>query len=261
MKNSKETSLRHARVPNLVFSDKRLSSSEKLILAVLNLFYANTDGECFPSLNSISEKSSLARSTVAATLKRLSEIGVIERKQRKKENGRTNDTTLYKLADGYFFGSVAVVEKHGDRRKTVRSSYKDCSTVEPRVVCQSHSNLTNRTNPSTDIESDAPMSESFGLPPDFLEAVKDIFKDFLKIYPKPDCSRDVFSLFCSFFTEDEELNDQRVSNLFGKALHYAEQCKGRESRYVKDLRNWLRETDPDFGIEESVVEWKDVQDD
>ena len=262
MRFSKTTSCaRHARVPERVFSDKRFSSNEKLVLAVLNL-YSNSRGECYPSLKRIAEKTSLGRRTVISTLKGLSEKAAIERIRRKKEGKRENDTTLYRLAEGLYYSSCAV-EKDEEPGERVRQAHESSATVAPRVVRQPHPNLTNGTAQSTLSDDDDSISESSGisaLPPEFLEAAREIFQDLLKLYPKPDTSREAFALFCGIFTEDEELNDRRVSNILGQALNYAEQCEGREFRYVKSLRNWLREVDPDIALERSVLEWRSVED-
>lgn len=71
-----------------------LTSSERLVLAVLCLFTNKQGGDCWPSVATIASHAHLAESTVHAALKGLKNHGVIRIRKRKKADG-SPDSNLF----------------------------------------------------------------------------------------------------------------------------------------------------------------------
>jgi DNA-binding MarR family transcriptional regulator len=62
----------------LVFDDRRLRASDKVVYMVLARHADNKTQECFPSLEQIAEEAGLSKKTVIRSLKRLNKYGYIE---------------------------------------------------------------------------------------------------------------------------------------------------------------------------------------
>ncbi|MEL6115132.1 helix-turn-helix domain-containing protein [Photobacterium sp. SP02] len=87
------------KVMTMVWDSPAFSGNTKLIMLCL-ADYANDEGLCWPSIDSVARKCSLSRSTVKAQLKKLGEQGVLSAQRRKKtteEGTKTNDTNLYQI--------------------------------------------------------------------------------------------------------------------------------------------------------------------
>lgn len=57
--------------------------------------YANEQGSCWPSIDSLSKRTGISRRTIIRSLKKLCEVGLISRLQRYASGGRTSD--LYQI--------------------------------------------------------------------------------------------------------------------------------------------------------------------
>ena len=75
---------------NAALQVKTGSPSRKLILLVLANM-ANQDGECWPSVQYISDRTELSRSTVLRHLKTLEEQKIVQVQRRKSKTGQTSN--------------------------------------------------------------------------------------------------------------------------------------------------------------------------
>src|SRR5262249_15748262 len=76
-----------------------LDSTAKSVLVVL-ASHANTAFQCWPSLATIARETGLRPCTVARALKRLVDLGLVQRKRRRIKNGKLHRTTLYTVLIG-----------------------------------------------------------------------------------------------------------------------------------------------------------------
>ena len=75
--------------------DAEIGGTELLVLLSLADF-ANDEGECFPSLDTIAKKAKIGKSTLKYILKAFEDLGAIERERRYRENG-SQTSTRYKI--------------------------------------------------------------------------------------------------------------------------------------------------------------------
>ena len=78
-----------------VLDDERLTPIEKVVFCLLCRYTNWRDRECYPSIKTIAQKAKCSEYSVQKALKRLEELGLIERKER-FVNGRQT-TSLYKI--------------------------------------------------------------------------------------------------------------------------------------------------------------------
>lgn len=93
-----DANLRHGfiQIPKVVLIDKRLSSNDKMLYALL-LMYAWQDGECFPGQFRLSEDMQCDKKTLAKCLSHLKDLKYI--KVERRGLGKTNIYHIRKLSD------------------------------------------------------------------------------------------------------------------------------------------------------------------
>ena len=74
------------KIMSKVFKDQTLDSNKKLIMLALS-DNANDEGYCYPSINTIVEKTSLSKPTVIKHIKDLESKGLLISKRRNRKNG------------------------------------------------------------------------------------------------------------------------------------------------------------------------------
>lgn len=96
---------RWGRLPFEVIGDPRVKANEIAVLLVL-ASYADADGYCWPSQDTIARIIGKSRSTVIAIINRLVEIGLVERRRRIRRDGGLA-SCLYRLCFVSTDGAVA----------------------------------------------------------------------------------------------------------------------------------------------------------
>ena len=81
------------KIMDMVFKDETLESNKKLVMLAI-ADNANDQGYCYPSINTISQKTSLSRKTVIKHLKELEARKLLLSKKRSRKNGGRY-TTIY----------------------------------------------------------------------------------------------------------------------------------------------------------------------
>lgn len=247
---------RFAKVPEEIFLDDRLDVYSKMIMSTLYL-HADSSGKAFPSINTITRLSGMAKGTVTRRLSQLEKLGYLTRHKRKDKAG-DYDRTLYILGRG-----LSTRETTLSTRETgvVYPVDKGCLPERQGVVYQVGTNIPiEQTNKHTK-EHKNPSSQSPVLEPKprrnvHGETVKAAFEEFWAVYPKRQGKKAAFEVFSGLFPAAlgaDRLN-QRLQNIGGQAVLYADSVQGTEARYVKNAVNWLKECDPDEAatIEEEV---------
>ena len=97
-----------------------------LLLALSD--YANDEGELFPSLQTITKKSKIKKTTLTYIIRAFEEIGVINRTQRQRENG-SDTSNVYKLLRFDFTLEEYVISYQKIRNYKAKSSH-----CEPPIV-------------------------------------------------------------------------------------------------------------------------------
>ena len=247
---------RFAKVPEEIFLDERLDVYSKMVMSTL-LLHADSSGRAFPSINTITRLSGMAKGTVAKRLSQLEKLGYLKRKKRKDKAGDF-DRTLYILGRGL---STRETTLSPEDTGVVYPVDKGCLPETPGVVYQVGTNIPiEQTNKHTK-EQEKPSSQSPVLEPKpkpnraAIRAgeIRAAFEEFWQAYPKRQGKRAALAEFEKIFPADlpaEKLN-QRLSNLYGQLMQYSDSVQGTEAKYVKFPANWLKSIDPD---ETAVIE-------
>lgn len=80
-----------------VIEDERLKASDKSVYATLCMYADNATSECFPKRETILRKAGVSDKTLRNSIKRLTELGYIDVKQRYNSHGKSSN--LYVLLD------------------------------------------------------------------------------------------------------------------------------------------------------------------
>lgn len=83
-------------IPNDVFNDGELSSTQTLVLLVLHMMTMQASGPCCPTVEEISNAARLSRRGTLRALSALEELGYIKRTPRKDEYGGS-DSNMYTI--------------------------------------------------------------------------------------------------------------------------------------------------------------------
>lgn len=78
-----------------IYQDDELTSRAKVVLIYLR-DHANKEGTCWPGINTIAAGVSLSRSTVKRALDDLVRAGLVEKSNRRRENGSLS-SNLYQI--------------------------------------------------------------------------------------------------------------------------------------------------------------------
>lgn len=244
---------RFAKVPEEIFLDDQLDVYSKMVMVTLFL-HADSSGKAFPSINTITRLSGMAKGTVARRLSQLEKLGYLKRRKRKDKAG-DYDRTLYILGRGLSTRETTLSTKDTG---VVYPVDKGCLPETPGVVYQVGTNIPiEQTNKHTK-EQEKPSSQSTVLDSKPIgeiraEEVQSAFSEFWNLYPKKQGKRAAIAEFEKIFPADlpaEKLN-QRLSNLYGQLMQYVDSVQGTEAKYVKFPVNWLKSIDPD---EEAIIE-------
>lgn len=263
--------MRHARVPETVFMDKRLSTPERMLIVALDLC-ADGAGKAFPSIGRLTEYTAMARRTVIYNLHSLEEKGIVTKIKRPLPK-----TTVYVLASGYFYGNGE--EKDSDRMSlskkrdsardalsSVSDSARDALYSAPDALSDSapdaprtiHKELSKElgAEPSQNLFQNPPAKEGDS----FEEQLRAAFQDIAAVYPRPNNLKKAFEVFKSFFSrEDPEQNERRFQNIGEQAVLYAEEKA--DGKCIHNFNNWLRDVaDPDFKPVSNVTTYRRVED-
>lgn len=247
---------RFAKVPEEIFLDDQLDVYSKMIMSTLYL-HADSSGRAFPSINTITRLSGMAKGTVAKRLSQLEKLGYLTRHKRKDKAG-DYDRTLYILGRGL---STRETTLSTEDTGVVYPVDKGCLPERQGVVYQVGTNIPiEQTNKHTK-EQKTPSPLKVGLEPKpkpnraaiRAEEVRAVFEEFWALYPKHQGKKAALAEFEKIFPADmetEKLN-QRLSNLYGQLVQYVDSVQDTEAKYVKFPANWLKSIDPD---EEAVIE-------
>ncbi len=88
-------------VPRVVLMDKRLSSNDKILYALL-LMYAWQDGECFPGQERLGDDMDCNRKTLMSCMKHLVSVKLV--KVNRRGLGKSNVYHIRRLSDAYTTG-------------------------------------------------------------------------------------------------------------------------------------------------------------
>ena len=234
-----------AMVPESLLQNDGLTASEKIVVTALLLHRNQKSGACYPGLARISKLSSLSRMTVFRVLDSLEKKGIIERKRRFTDCG-DYDTNAYSMGGWY----------HSD----TTPYHDDTTVVSPcDYGWYHHDTLTenlNREKEQKNPPSQSPVLDSKPIGEIRAEEVRAAFEEFWQLYPKRQGKKAAFEVFSGLFPAalGAELLNQRLQNIGGQAVLYADSVQGTEPKYIKNPVNWLRSIDPDEAaiIEEEV---------
>ncbi len=246
---------RFAKVPEEIFLDDRLDVYSKMVMSTL-LLHADSSGRAFPSINTITRLSGMAKGTVAKRLSQLEKLGYLTRRKRKDKAGDF-DRTLYILGRGL---STRETTLSPEDTGVVSLVDKGCLPERQGVVHQVGTNIPIEQTIEHTREQKNPPSQSPVLEPKpkpigeiHAEHVLAAFSEFWSLFPKKQGRWAAFSEFEKIFPADlpaEKLN-QRLSNLYGQLMQYVDSVQGTEQKYIKFPANWLKSIDPD---EEATIE-------
>ena len=155
---------------NLAFRSDVSRSSSKFVLVAL-ADYANEDGEAYPSVETLCNKTALNRKTVLAALRLLFEGGFICDTGRRR--GSTGQVKVYKLSLG-----------NGTNNGTVKESQKRNSTKNgtvPKTDMKKPKNGTLKESQKRDIEPSVLLTTSE--PPVLSSSVQDLFNSVAVNFP------------------------------------------------------------------------------
>lgn len=119
-----------------------------LLLLIALADSASDEGVCFPSWNTIREKTKISKGTLSYTLKAFEHFGIIERNHRKRENGSNKSNEyIIKIID-------IDVEKFKKYKQKISSKNNQSSENElpPRVQNLNHPSSENEPYPSSENE-------------------------------------------------------------------------------------------------------------
>ena len=244
---------RFAKVPEEIFLDDQLDVYSKMVMVTLFL-HADSSGKAFPSINTITRLSGMAKGTVARRLSQLEKLGYLKRRKRKDKAG-DYDRTLYILGRGL---STRETTLSPEDTGVVSLVDKGCLPERQGVVYQVGTNIPIEQTIEHTIEQKNPSSQSPVLdskPIGEIRAgeIRAAFEEFWQAYPKRQGKKAALAEFEKIFPADlpaEKLN-RRLSNLYGQLVQYSDSVQGTEAKYVKFPANWLKSIDPD---EEAVIE-------
>ncbi len=120
---------------NLAFKTPYKPTPKVILLGLCD--NANDQGECYPSLKTLSNKSSVGSSNLNYVLNTLETIGLFSREKRKRENG-SNTSTLYRINLSKL---VTVAHSLGEDRKTYLLEY---DTIYKKVIAPKGKNKKNQ---------------------------------------------------------------------------------------------------------------------
>lgn len=263
--------MRHARVPETVFMDKRLSTPERMLIVALDLC-ADANGKSFPSLGRLVEYTAMARRTVMINLISLEEKGIVTRIKRPLPK-----TTVYVLASGYFYGNGEEsdsdrmsLSKKRDRARDALSSESDRArdalyragdalsdrALDAPVTIHKELSKELEAEPSQNLSQNPPAKEGDS----FEKQLRASFQEIAAVYPRPKNLKKAFEVFRSFFSrEDPEQNARRFQNIGEQAVLYAEEKA--DGKCIHNFDNWLRDVaDPDFKPVSNVTTYRRVED-
>ena len=248
---------RFAKVPEEIFLDDRLDVYSKMVMSTL-LLHADSSGKAFPSINTITRLSGMAKGTVAKRLSQLEKLGYLKRRKRRDKAG-DYDRTLYILGRGL---STRETTLSPEDTGVVSLVDKGCLPERQGVVYQVGTNIPIEQTIQHTKEQEKPSSQSPVLEPKpkpkprrnvHGETVKAAFKEVWQLYPKKQGKKAAFEVFSGLFPAAlgaDRLN-QRLQNIGGQAALYADSVQGTEPKYIKNPVNWLRSIDPD---EAAIIE-------
>jgi len=227
-----------------------------MVMATLFL-HADSSGKAFPSINTITRLSGMAKGTVARRLFQLEKLGYLKRRKRKDKAG-DYDRTLYILGRGL---STRETTLSTEDTGVVYPVDKGCLPETPGVVYQVGTNIPKNKPIKHTKEQKNPSPQKVVLEPKpkpnraaiRAEEIRAAFSEFWNLYPKRLGKRAALAEFEKIFPADLETDrlNQRLSNLYGQLVQYVDSVQGTEAKYVKFPANWLRSIDPD---EEAIIE-------
>lgn len=233
-----------AMVPAALLQNEDLTANEKIVVTALLLHRNQKSGACYPGIARISRLSSLSVRTVKRVISSLEKKGIIERKRRFTCFG-DYDTNEYFL------------------KGWCQADTTWCQD-DPRVVSEWHDGWcpvgTQTKNLNKEKEQKKPSAQSLPLEPKpkprrnvHGETIKAAFEEFWQLYPKRQGKKAAFEVFSGLFPAalGADLLNQRLQNIGGQAVLYADSVQGTEPKYIKNPVNWLRSIDPD---EEAIIE-------
>lgn len=244
---------RFAKVPEEILLDDQLDVYSKMVMVTLFL-HADSSGKAFPSINTITRLSGMAKGTVARRLSQLEERGYLKRHKRKDKAG-DYDRTLYILGRGL---STRETTLSTEDTGVVYPVDKGCLPERQGVVYQVGTNIPIEQTIEHTKEQENPPSQSSLLESKPIgeiraEEIRAAFEEFWSLYPKRQGRRAALAEFEKIFPADLETDrlNQRLSNLYGQLVRYVDETQDTEAKYVKFPANWLKSIDPD---EEAVIE-------
>lgn len=246
---------RFAKVPEEIFLDDRLDVYSKMVMSTL-LLHADGSGRAFPSINTITRLSGMAKGTVAKRLSQLEKLGYLKRKKRKDKAGDF-DRTLYILGRGL---STRETTLSPEDAGVVSLVDKGCLPERQGVVHQVGTNIPIEQTIEQTIEHKNPSSQSLVLEPKpkpigeiRAEEIRAAFEEFWQLYPKRQGKKAALAEFEKIFPADLETDrlNQRLSNLYGQLVQYVDSVQDTEPKFIKHPANWLKSIDPD---EEAIIE-------
>jgi hypothetical protein len=131
-----------------------------VLRALLRRFYSYRDGTCFPSYDAIAEAAACARSTVAAKLRVLEQLGIIESIRRKVVASfttrvhRVRFDVAVQTSNSYRF-NIPVTDRpaHGDLAPPVLQTRQTATPeAEPKLWSETSSEILTKT--ATDLAAD-----------------------------------------------------------------------------------------------------------
>lgn len=250
---------RFAKVPEEIFLDDQLDVYSKMVMSTLYL-HADGSGRAFPSINTITRLSGMAKGTVVKRLSRLEKLGYLTRQKRKEEAG-DYDRTIYILR-GLSTRETTLSTKETtlspENTGVVSLVDRGCLPGGQGVVSRVVTNIPIEQIIQHTKEREDPSPQGKVLEPQpkkssHMEMIKTAFSEFWKLYPKKQGKMAALEVFSGLFPAAlgaDRLN-QRFQNVCGQATLYAESVRDTEPKYIKNPVNWLRECDPD---ERAVIE-------
>lgn len=115
---------------NKAFKTNLPPASKLLLIALCD--YANDDGICYPSLKTIQSKVNLGKTNITYILKSFELLNVIERSQRKRENG-SYTSTVYTIGNIESISYDKFQEVYQEVKKYVKRSQNEQSPISDVV--------------------------------------------------------------------------------------------------------------------------------
>ena len=264
---------RFSMVPASLLEHSGLKGREKVVLVAL-LSFCDRAGICFPSLSRLAKTAGLSTATVKRSLCLLESQGLLSRKRRMSPEGDFT-SSLYTL-EGLAHAEPTLAQ---DEPRVGSNCTNGLAQDELRTYSLEQSQRTGKGRenpvafPSKKISKTFPLraepsqnskTKEGGVYSNFNERIKGHFQTLCGVYPKKSSTgmRIVLATFRQFFSDDPEYqarNSDRLTNILSAATLYAEECRGRESKYVKALSNWLKELDADVPVMVETETWVRVE--